>query len=406
MKKVVVILEAFSIILILCGFIYYLCVIIRSRRNDIIVNKKNISKPRFCIIIPARDESKVIERLLISIKNQNYKISFEDIYVIVEDIRDKTVTISKKYNANVIVRKKLNLKRKGYALDEGIKEIIKRKKYDAYFIFDADNVLDSSYLSKMKETYDMGYDIGIGYRNCKNGDDNVISACSALTFSMINTMSNRRKMKNNNTLTISGTGFYISGDLIDKWKGYPFHSLTEDYELTLYATLNGISTMYNEKAVFYDEQPIKYETTKNQRIRWIRGYFDSRKDYIYKLKIQKKKDKSNYGSIITEIAGVKPFIIMIIGLILFLISNCISNIINNSNFIFNFFAVLLILYIILLLITLIMIIKEKNKLCLSTKSKIKAILFNPLYLITYVPCAIRSITMKDISWDKIEHNRN
>lgn len=406
MKSAVVTLETFSIVLILYGVIYYLYVIIMSKKNDIIVSNKNISSPRFCIVIPARDESKVIENLLISIKNQNYKMSFDDVYIIVEDIEDKTVEISKKYSANIIVRRKLELKRKGYALDEGIKEIIKRKNYDAYFIFDADNILDGSYLSKMKETYDMGYDIGIGYRNCKNGDDNIISACSALTFSMINTISNRRKMKNNNTLTISGTGFYISGDLINKWKGYPFHSLTEDYELTLYATLNGISTMYNEKAIFYDEQPTKYKTTKNQRIRWIRGYFDSRKDYIYKLKLQKKKDKSNYGSIITEIVGVKPFIIMIIGLILFLISNCISDIINNSNFIFNFLIVLFVSYIILLLITLSMIIKEKDKLCLSTTSKVRVILFNPLYLITYVPCAIRAIITKDISWDKIEHDRN
>lgn len=407
MEKIILLLRIISLILIVFSLIYYLYVLICSRYNKLSLSRRDEKKYKFCVLIPARDESKVIEALLISIAKQSYKIPFSDVYIIVESKSDKTNLVASKYGANIIIRKNLNLKRKGYALDEGVKEIIKKRSYDAYFIFDADNVLDKDYFKNMLYTYISGYDIGIGYRNCKNGNDNVISACSALTFSMVNTISNMRKMKNHNTLTVSGTGFYVAGYLIDKWGGYPFNSLTEDYELTLYATLNGLSTFYNEKAIFYDEQPTKYSVTTKQRIRWIRGYFDSRKKYIAKLREKRSLHTANYGSIVSEIAGVKPFIMSIIGILLFLLSDLIL-IIFSYNYVIILFLLFLLfeLYIMLSLITLIIIIKERGKLDLNTSVGIKAILFNPIYLFSYIPCAIKALVVKDVSWDTIDHNKN
>ena len=51
---------------------------------------------------------------------------------------------------------------------EAIERITKAKNYDAYFIFDADNILDKNYISEMNKSFMSGYDIGIGYRLNKN----------------------------------------------------------------------------------------------------------------------------------------------------------------------------------------------------------------------------------------------
>ena len=62
----------------------------------------------------------------------------------------------------IVYRKNLNKKRKGFTLDDAIKEILKsNKKYDAYFIFDADNILDKNYIKEMTKSFDEGYDIEI-----------------------------------------------------------------------------------------------------------------------------------------------------------------------------------------------------------------------------------------------------
>lgn len=403
-------IDIMSMILVISGCILLLLGSLNLRKNHNFPSKKRNGK-NFAILIPARYESRVIEGLLQSIQNQTYPIPMEDVYVIIESMEDKTVAICKKYHTRIVLRKHLDLQRKGYALDEAVKKILLKRKYDAYFIFDADNILDKDYMKEMIKTYEKGYDIGVGYRNCKNGNDSVIAACSSLTFSMINTLGNGAKEKYSANVVISGTGFYIRGYLIDQWQGYPFHSLTEDYELSLYATLHNLTTSYNNEAIFYDEQPTIYSQTVTQRIRWIKGYFTSRKEYIPKIKEQLNINNKNYGSQYSACLGVRPYIYIVIGIIMYLLKNLFFLVVTIFNrdlpfdlLIVLFFSVIFIVYFILMIITIVML--KKDKLNLNKKMKKKAILYNPIYLATYVPCALKAVLTKNVVWTRIEHKVN
>lgn len=373
-----------------------------------LIIKKNTNYPQkeknghnYAILIPARNESLVIEKLLISIENQTKKIKPEDVYVIVETKKDKTVSIVEKHKMTIVYRKNLNKKRKGFALDDAIKEILKsNKKYDAYFIFDADNILDKNYIKEMTKSFDEGYDIGIGYRNTKNSK-NLVSAASALTFSMINTIGNKRKSKYTNNLIISGTGYYIKGTIIESWKGFPFNSLTEDYELSLYSILNNLTTTYNDSAIYYDEQPEIFDVTITQRSRWVKGYFDARRNYIHKIRKSISKKDKNYASKITALIGVNPLITLIIGILLLLIDSITS----FKNFIISLLIIFILIYITLMIFTYIIIKKEENKLDIKV-SKILLIFYNPFYLLSYIYCLYIAITKKDLGWQEIKHTNN
>ena len=405
-----IIFRFISLILILIGFIIMVIVNIMSRKNN---NKpiKRMEDHNFCFLVPARYESKVIEGLLISLKKQTFKINMKDVYVIVESKKDETINICKKYNASVIIRKHLELQRKGYALDEAVKQILKSKKhYDAYFIFDADNVLDKNYLKNMIPIFDLGYDMATGYRNCKNGNKSVIAASSALTFSLVNTVFNDKKNKETRNITFSGTGFYIRGSLIEKWKGYPFHTLTEDYELSSYATLNNLTTYYNTNSVFYDEQPVKFKDTINQRIRWIRGYFDVRRMYNKKMFKALDKNDKNYGSKLDEAIGIVPYIFMVVGLVIWFLSLIFFityNLLLHNNVwkrhLLELIIFMLFVYFVLFIMTLVIVMLEGNKIDLTLKSKIKVLFFNPIFMISYVPCAIKALTLKEVKWTRVEH---
>lgn len=340
----------------------------------------------FAILIPARDESNVIEDLLISIRNQSLKVSFKDIYVITESVNDKTNDISRKYGANVIIREKLDLKRKGYALMEAIEKITKDKEYNAYFIFDADNVLDKDYFKYMEGTYKEGYDIGIGKRKIKN-KTNSISTSSHLIFTLINEVDNKNKSKNNLNLNASGTGFYITGKVINKFKTYPFHTLTEDYEISLYATVNNLTMKYNDKAIFYDEQPTTYKAYFNQRTRWVKGYFEARRKYASKLDSALNLSNNNFKSVYNSEIGVIDLIFIILGILPILLKHPL----------FTIFAI----YLGLIIFTIYLIHLEK--LDIDFKLYIKTILMNPLLLLTYVLCLFKAIFSKDDEWTKIEH---
>lgn len=373
-----------------------------------LIMKKNTNYPQkeknghnYAILIPARNESLVIEKLLISIENQTKKIKPEDVYVIVETKKDKTVSIVEKHKMTIVYRKNLNKKRKGFALDDAIKEILKsNKKYDAYFIFDADNILDKNYIKEMTKSFDEGYDIGIGYRNTKNSK-NLVSAASALTFSMINTIGNKRKSKYTNNLIISGTGYYIKGTIIESWKGFPFNSLTEDYELSLYSILNNLTTTYNDSAIYYDEQPEIFDVTITQRSRWVKGYFDARRNYIHKIRKSISKKDKNYASKTTALIGVNPLITLIIGILLLLIDSITS----FKNFIISLLIIFILIYITLMIFTYIIIKKEENKLDIKV-SKILLIFYNPFYLLSYIYCLYIAVTKKDLGWQEIKHTNN
>lgn len=393
-------MEKISLIIIILSILMLIYSYLVTIKNNNYPKKVKTTKKN-AILIPARDESKVIESLLISIENQTQKINPEDIYVIVESSKDRTVKIVKKHKMNIIYRKDLTKQRKGYALDDAIKEIIINKKhYDAYFIFDADNILEENYIEEMQKSIDKGYDIGISYRNTKNSSS-LVAASSALTFSMINTLGNTLKNKYTNNLTISGTGYYIKGHLVEEWGGFPFHTLTEDYELTLYSTLNNITTTYNEKAIFYDEQPDDFKVSITQRTRWVKGYFEARKKYIKKIRKSLTKKDKNYGSKVNAIIGVKPYIYLLLGVILLIFSSLTFDI---KTLIKILAVVFLTIYLELVLVSYVIVKKEDNKLKIKV-SKTKLILYNPIFLLSYIMCLIKAITTKDLKWEVVEHDK-
>ncbi len=373
-----------------------------SNINKNYPTKEKIKEPNFCILIPAKDESKVITGLLESIQNQTFKISMKNIYIIIEDLTDPTLKIAKKFGANIIMRRKIHLRRKGYALMEAIEYLNERKKFfDAYFIFDADNVLDKNFLKNMIKTFKDGYDIGIGYRNTKNGNTNAIAASSSLIFSIINTVGNSRKTKKTMNSTISGTGFYINGKFIKEWNTYPFHTLTEDYELTLYAITHNMTTFYNKNAIYYDEQPEEYKIYKIQRTRWIKGYFEARKLYKENLKKQLKFSNPNIGSVYTEYIGVLDIILLVIGIILIII-HCLIKIITKT-IISKFIILITLIYLLLILFTIYLLIKEQKNFKLNKTIIIKSIFLHPLLLIAYIPCALKAVFTKNLEWIPIKH---
>src|SRR5574344_1003959 len=322
-------------------------------KNTLVKETDMKKNPKVCILIPARDESKVIEPLLKSIEKQTYSIDSKDVYVIIESETDPTVDIVKKHHMSYFVRQHLDLKRKGYALQECIEDLVKKNKYyDCYFIMDADNLMTPSFIEKMLKDYHEGYAVSTGYRSLKN-KDNYFPVSAGLTFYMINDLRNKLAMMEHGNLLLSGAGYYITGKYIKEWGTYPFHSLTEDYESSLYFALNGISTHYNQNAIFYDEQPNDYATSLKQRSRWIKGYLTSWTKYRAPFKAKLKQNPVNPGTIKKLRAGIIPGLYLACGFLLFIFT-CILNLLFHFSVkrLNIFFIIVGIAYAILFLFTL------------------------------------------------------
>ena len=251
----------------------------------------NTNQNKLAILLPARNESKIIENLLLSIKNQTYPLERFDVHVIVADKNDKTIELTKKHLSNSYIHIIENQTRKAEALDGAIKEIIKSNLvYDDYIIIDADCILTTNFLEEMNNALSTGADIIIPRKRIKNWESNnkknrnIWCNCSALTWPSVDTMGNKGKSKRNYTLALCGQGMLINAKILNNLNGYPFRSLVEDYEISIECMRNGYTQFYYEYAEIYSEEPISHKEYNKRRVRWLQGFADVTKKYNKEVK--------------------------------------------------------------------------------------------------------------------------
>ena len=373
------------IIMGLSIFLFIIAILI-----DYITSKKTEDlKPRthkkFAIVIPARNESSVIEDLLVSIQKQT---SLDDTYIIVENKSDRTNKIAERFGVNTYIRDSIRSeKTKAYALNDFFKKMIKEKKnYDLYFVFDANIIISNNYIKEMLSVYDQGYDVGCSYKNIKNSE-NLISICSGLLSILFSSIVNEYKNFFKKTIIVTGAGFFISKDVIKKLKGYPFNTSTDEYELSLYCAANNIKTYYNKKAEIFDEQPITMSDSIKQRAKWIKGFFTARKNNIKNIKNDgiKKIGIIPYAGFLLSLLYI--FILHIYKIIYLILDEDL----NFRIYVFYLILIPLLLYLILFIITYFLIIKDIERTNINSKNNILALFYNPIFLFTFIFSGIYSM---------------
>ena len=132
---------------------------------------------RIAVLIAARNEEVVIGGLLDSIKAQSYPAEYVDVYVGADNCTDGTAAAAREHGAEVFERRDAENVGKGYVINYLLKRIAQsvQKKYDAYLVLDADNVLDPNFIREIDRTFSDGYEVVTCYRNSKNYGDNWIS---------------------------------------------------------------------------------------------------------------------------------------------------------------------------------------------------------------------------------------
>ena len=238
--------------------------------------KKAKNNHKYGICIAARNEEKVIGNLLDSIHKQDYPKDLITIFVVADNCTDDTAKIARDKGAIVYERFDDIHKTKGFALQYLFKQIekdYKTKSFEGFFIFDADNLLKSNYISKMNDAFDSGCKIITSYRNTKNFDENWISSNYALHWIRSIRTNHRARSVLRLATNIQGTGFLFSNEIVsDGWK---YTSLTEDRALTADAVAQGYQITYQDAAEFYDEQPTSLKIALRQRLRWSKGHLQA-----------------------------------------------------------------------------------------------------------------------------------
>lgn len=229
---------------------------------------------RFAVLIAARNEEAVLPHLLDSIANQDYPASCLTTYVVADNCTDRTAQIAEEHGARVFRRFDTRKIGKGYALNHLLQQIDLWEgldSYDAFLVFDADNLLSKDYVNQINKLCAAGYPAFCGYRNSKNYGDNWISAGYGLWYLHESTHLNYSRMALGSCCAVSGTGFGFTRELLRQMGGWNYFTLTEDIEFGTWCATHGIRIGYCHDAVVFDEQPTDFATSVRQRTRWIQG---------------------------------------------------------------------------------------------------------------------------------------
>ena len=376
-----------------------ICSLVKLKDKPLIINKQH----KFMAIIPAHNEESVVGNLIESLTKQNYPKELLDIYVIADNCTDNTAEIAKKAGAIVYERFDEKNKTKGHALkwflDKKIKE---NADYDAFCVFDADNIVHEDFIKNMNKKLCQGEDVVQGYRDIKNPTDSWISAGYALFYWTMNRFYHLARYNLGLSPLINGTGFMVKFDVI-KPTGWDTKTLTEDIEFSLKRIIAGKKLGWATDAIVYDEQPVGFKQSWSQRSRWTVGHMQCIQNYTKDLANATKEHKSlmNFDGLLYILGSIPMFVLTLILLAINFIMY-IANGITAWELVENILRYLIPTFLLPIGTAILIMLLDRKPI----KPMWKGLLCYPLFLGSWLLINFKCLFKRDTSWDKIEHVRN
>lgn len=384
---------------------------------------KTQEKLKYGVIIPARNEEEVVGQLIESVKNNNYPTEKLHVFVIAHNCTDKTAEVARNLGATVYEYNNPEECTMGYAfryLFKKIKEDYGIENYDGFFLFNADNVLDENFFSRMNDAFvaEDRKSVITSYRNSKNFGANAISACYGLYFILGSALESRGRTSVGCSTRVQGTGYVIPPEIVKD--GWNYVTLTEDWEFTSDRIMNDTKIVYCDDAIFYDEQPTTLKVTCRQRLRWAKGHLlvcvTRLKQLLKSLFTSPKKGGGKHKISIYDItAYILPLLAISVGLSALSLVLFFANpeIYTDADTLFasltsgaiSFGFTCLYSYFTTLLIGLIIYIKEGKRIKNVTAGmKILSLIVFPFFMMLSIPLEIIAVFKKDIGWKVIPHS--
>lgn len=375
------------------------CSLVKLKDKPMLVNKNH----RFMAIIPAHNEENVVTELIESLKKQNYPKELLDIYVIADNCTDKTAEVARNAGAIVYERFDPSKKTKGYALNWFLRQKIdENAPYDAFCIFDADNIVDKDFIKNMNKKLCQGEDVVQGYRDIKNPTDSWITAGYAIFYWTMNRFYHLARYNLGLSPLINGTGFMVRFDVV-KPDGWDTQTLTEDIEFSLKRIIKGKKLGWATDAIVYDEQPVGFKQSWSQRSRWTVGHIQCIELYTKKLAVAVKEHKTlmNFDGLL-YILGSMPMFVLTLVLLLLNVIMYLGNGMTTADLAINFFRYLIPTFLLPIGTAILIMTLDKRPI----RPMIKGLLCYPLFLGSWLLINFKCLFKRNTKWEKINHVRD
>ena len=355
---------------------------------------------KFAVLICARNEANVIGGIIDSLREQKYPKELYDIIVLANNCTDKTKDVSLQHGAKV-VEVTADVHSKGDVLN-WVRDQFKSLDYDAYVIFDADNLVHPNFLKEMNKVYCNGHLVAQGCRDSKNPKDNWITSSYTIFYLFQNYFYNRARRNLSKSALINGTGFMVDKKFFEDH--FDAHTLTEDVEFSAVSVLSGHMVYFAENAITYDEHVTSFAASWTQRKRWSKGNIQCLCRYGKDLFLGfiKSGNIAYLDLLFSFAAPVVQLVGLFLSMILFSISLTGNGIGIFRNDIFNFLFILLstlLTYICGIFANVLVFLLCKKEL----SGNLLGIILFAFFMLTWIPISVHAMVSRNTVWVPIKH---
>ncbi len=277
---------------------------IRNKQKHIFEHVEKL--PKFSLIVPAKDESTVINRCLEALIDIDYPKDKLEIIVVNGDSKDDTQQIceafSAKHQGTVKVICEKASKGKPAALNRAFPYVTG----EIVGIFDADSVPERAVLQKVASYFQNQSIMALqGSTNCVNEKQNMLTKIAAMEDKgwFQGLLGGREKLKL--FVPLTGSCQFVRRNILGELGGWDESSLAEDVELSLRLTKKNYLVTFAPDICSGQEAPSTFKSLVSQRTRWYRGYMEAAFKYGSLL------ERINKKTVDAEISLIGPFVMVV-----------------------------------------------------------------------------------------------
>lgn len=297
--------------------------------------------PTVSIVVPVRDEDRVVSRLLEALLRLDYPSEKRDIVIVEDGSVDKTVQICAEYAKRYPGQVRLVRQSISNGKPSALNCALKYARGEIVGVFDADSVPEREVLVKMVKYFEEPSVAAVQGKPCSiNADENMLTKFLSYEQEVQFEAYYRGKDVLKLFVPLNGSCQFIRREALEDAGGWDEDSLSEDMELAVRLTEKGYRTKYAPDVCSWQESPASLTQLLRQRTRWFRGTMEVWSKYG---RLVKKMDRR---CIDAEITLMCPYI-FIPCLIGYLITACslliplqpdaVSTIVANVTSLFTLF---------------------------------------------------------------------
>jgi cellulose synthase/poly-beta-1,6-N-acetylglucosamine synthase-like glycosyltransferase len=262
--------------------------------------------PTISIIVPVKDEEKVVGRLLEALLRLDYPPEKREIVVVEDGSVDKTVEMCREYVRRYPGQIKLVRQSRSYGKPSALNYGLKHVQGEIVAVFDADSVPSPDILLKVVKHFEDPSVAAVQGRACSiNADANMLTKFISYEEAVRYETYMRGKDVLDLFVPLTGSCYFVRRSVLLEVNGWDDASLSEDMEIALKLTKKGYRIRYAPEIRYWQENPVNLGQLIRQRIRWFRGAME------IALKYGKLVTKPNRKNIDAEMTLIGPYMFIL-----------------------------------------------------------------------------------------------